>query len=93
MPSTPLPPFCNAPPLHPPPHPPPACLPACLPACRRDILDISSPLNDAAAAIVDDSFLRCFKSTPDEPWNWNVYLFPLWLLGVAVRNLILFPLR
>lgn len=28
---------------------------------RRDILDLSSPLNDAAAAIVDDSFLRCFK--------------------------------
>ena len=42
---------------------------------------------------MDDSFLRCFKSSPDEPWNWNIYLFPLWLLGVAVRNLILFPLR
>lgn len=31
------------------------------PARRADVLDISSPLNDAAAAIVDDSFLRCFK--------------------------------
>lgn len=58
-----------------------------------DVLDISSPLNDAAAAIVDDSFLRCFKTLPDDPWNWNAYLFPLWLLGVVVRNLILFPLR
>ena len=72
---------------------PPSPLSVCAHPCRRDILDISSPLNDAAAAIVDDSFLRCFKSTPDEPWNWNIYLFPLWLLGVVVRNLILFPLR
>jgi hypothetical protein len=60
---------------------------------RRDILDLSSPLNDAAAALVDDSFLRCFKSAPDEPWNWNLYLFPLWALGVVVRNFVLFPLR
>ena len=60
---------------------------------RRDILDISSPLSDAAAAIVDDSFLRCFKSSEDDPWNWNAYLFPLWAMGVVVRTLILFPLR
>lgn len=59
----------------------------------RDILDISSPLNDAAAALVDDSFLRCFKTLPDEPWNWNVYLYPLWAIGVVIRNCILFPLR
>jgi hypothetical protein len=59
----------------------------------RDILDISSPLNDAAAALVDDSFLRCFKTLPDEPWNWNIYLYPLWAVGVVVRNCILFPLR
>ena len=61
--------------------------------CRRDILDISSPLSDAAAAIVDDSFLRCFKSSEDDPWNWNAYLFPLWAMGVVVRTLILVPLR
>lgn len=67
--------------------PPPAA------ARRHDILDISSPLNDAAAALVDDSFLRCFKTLPDEPWNWNAYLFPLWAAGVVVRNGILFPLR
>ncbi|KAI7837992.1 hypothetical protein COHA_008174 [Chlorella ohadii] len=59
----------------------------------RDILDISSPLNDAGAALVDDSFLRCFKTLADEPWNWNVYLYPLWAVGVVVRNCILFPLR
>lgn len=33
------------------------------------------------------------QTLPDDPWNWNAYLFPLWLLGVVVRNLILFPLR
>lgn len=57
------------------------------------MLDISSPLNDAASAIVDDSFLRCFTSAVDEPWNWNFYLLPLWILGVVLRNAIIFPLR
>lgn len=59
----------------------------------RDLLDISPTLTEAAGAIVDDSFTRCFKSNPPEPWNWNVYLFPLWCLGVAVRYGILFPTR
>jgi hypothetical protein len=40
-----------------------------------------------------DSFTRCFKSNPPEPWNWNVYLFPLWCFGVVVRYFILFPGR
>lgn len=42
---------------------------------------------------MQDSFTRCFKSNAPEPWNWNVYLFPLWVMGVAVRYLILFPIR
>lgn len=58
-----------------------------------DVLDISATLNDAAAAVVDDSFLRCFKSTADDPWNWNFYLFPMWCIGFILRNYILFPLR
>lgn len=33
------------------------------------------------------------QTLPDDPWNWNAYLFPLWLMGVVVRNCILFPLR
>lgn len=60
---------------------------------RSDVFDISGSLNDGAAALVDDSFLRCFKSSMDEPWNWNFYLFPLWCIGVVVRNCILFPIR
>ncbi|KAG6482107.1 hypothetical protein ZIOFF_058736 [Zingiber officinale] len=56
-----------------------------------DLLDISPTLTEAAGAIVDDSFTRCFKSNSPEPWNWNIYLFPLWCLGVVVRYGILFP--
>ncbi|KAB2088117.1 hypothetical protein ES319_A04G152900v1 [Gossypium barbadense] len=59
----------------------------------RDLLDISPALTEAAGAIVDDSFTRCFKSNPPELWNWNVYLFPLWCCGVVFRYLILFPMR
>ncbi|CAK0772707.1 hypothetical protein CVIRNUC_003991 [Coccomyxa viridis] len=59
----------------------------------RDLLDVSSFVQDAAAAIVDDSFLRCFQSQSSDPWNWNIYLAPLWLIGLVVRYLILFPLR
>ncbi|KAL6497939.1 Glycerol-3-phosphate acyltransferase 9 [Orobanche hederae] len=59
----------------------------------RDLLDISPTLTEAAGAVVDDSFTRCFKSNPPEPWNWNIYLFPLWCLGVVVRYGFLFPLR
>ncbi|KAM0846091.1 hypothetical protein ACQ4PT_055902 [Festuca glaucescens] len=59
----------------------------------RDLLDISPVLSQAAGAIVDDSFTRCFKSNSPEPWNWNIYLFPLWCLGVVIRYGLLFPLR
>ena len=60
---------------------------------RPALLDISPLLQDAAAAIVDDSFLRCFQGVSSDPWNWNLYLFPLWSLGLILRYLILFPLR
>ncbi|XP_020256489.1 glycerol-3-phosphate acyltransferase 3-like isoform X1 [Asparagus officinalis] len=59
----------------------------------KDLLNISPALAEAAGAIIDDSFTRCFKSNPPEPWNWNIYLFPLWCLGVVVRYGILFPTR
>ncbi|KAK8939963.1 hypothetical protein KSP40_PGU013019 [Platanthera guangdongensis] len=59
----------------------------------NDFLDISPTLTEAAGAIIDDSFTRCFKSNPPEPWNWNIYLFPLWCLGVMIRYGLLFPLR
>lgn len=62
-------------------------------ARRQDLLNISPIVTDAAAAVVDDSFLRCFQGAPPDPWNWNVYLFPTWCLGCLIRFGILFPLR
>ena len=61
--------------------------------CRRDILDVSPILQDCAAAVVDDSFLRCFQSQPPEPWNWNVFMLPTHYLSILIRYGILFPLR
>jgi glycerol-3-phosphate O-acyltransferase 3/4 len=60
---------------------------------RHELLDCSDTLNAAAAAIVDDTFTKCFKSNTPDPWNWNLYLFPLWCLGVLVRYGLLFPVR
>ena len=60
---------------------------------RHELLDCSDTLNAAAAAIVDDTFTKCFKSNAPDPWNWNLYLFPLWCCGVVVRYGILFPIR
>lgn len=57
------------------------------------MLNVDELLNEGATAIVDDSFTKCFKSTPSDPWNWNVYLFPVWCVGCLVRHLLLFPLR
>eukprot|EP00240_Pyramimonas_obovata_P004957 CAMPEP_0118944026 /NCGR_PEP_ID=MMETSP1169-20130426/39515_1 /TAXON_ID=36882 /ORGANISM="Pyramimonas obovata, Strain CCMP722" /LENGTH=413 /DNA_ID=CAMNT_0006889423 /DNA_START=245 /DNA_END=1482 /DNA_ORIENTATION=+ len=57
------------------------------------VFDISELLNEGAKAVVDDTFTKCFKSTPAEQWNWNIYLFPMWLIGVCIRYLVLFPVR
>lgn len=59
----------------------------------QEMLDISSVVSDGIGAIVDDSFLRCFTSASPDPWNWNFYLFPAWVLGVVFRYVLLFPLR
>lgn len=42
------------------------------------VLNINSVLTDAASAMVDDSFLKCFTSAAPDPWNWNLYLAPVW---------------
>ena len=56
-------------------------------------MDVSPILQDCAAAVVDDSFLRCFQSRPPEPWDWNIFMLPTHYIGMAFRWLILFPLR
>jgi hypothetical protein len=44
-------------------------------------------VQDAASAIIDDTFNKCFSDRNEVPWNWNFYLFPLWCGGVALRYL------
>jgi len=55
--------------------------------------DIVPMVNDAAQMIVQDTFTSCFLSSSPRPWNWNVYLFPAWILGIIVRYCMLLPLR
>ena len=69
------------------------CAPHAPRAPRHELLDVSGTLNAAAAAIVNDTFTKCFKSNPPDPWNWNAYLMPLWVCGCVVRYGILFPVR
>ena len=57
------------------------------------MLDTSDLMCDAADALIDDSFFRCFTSAPPDPWNWNWYLWPQWAVGCVLRYCILFPLR
>jgi len=57
------------------------------------LLDASGVLQDAASAIIDDTFNACFAFSDNPAWNWNFYLFPLWCVGVVLRYLVLFPIR
>eukprot|EP00742_Colponemidia_sp_Colp-10_P008116 GILJ01008760.1.p1 GENE.GILJ01008760.1~~GILJ01008760.1.p1 ORF type:complete len:568 (-),score=77.82 GILJ01008760.1:168-1871(-) len=50
-------------------------------------------ITEGVETVVEDEFTKCFESRPPNPWNWNLYLFPCWCLGVAFRYLIAFPLR
>ena len=55
--------------------------------------DILENINSGMQVIVDDDFSLCFKRPERRSWNWNLYLFVFWCLGVIVRYCILFPLR
>lgn len=43
-------------------------------ARSTELFGSAANLSDAANALVDDSFFRCFTSAPPDPWNWNLYL-------------------
>lgn len=47
----------------------------------------------ACLVALQDGFSRCFESSRSQPWNWNLYLWPLWAMGVIVRYFVLFPIR
>ena len=57
------------------------------------LLDCSGILQDACAAMIDDSFNRCFQESAEANWNFNFYLLPLWWCGWVIRHFVLFPLR
>eukprot|EP01134_Creolimax_fragrantissima_P004022 CFRG4022T1 len=56
-------------------------------------LDFSPFMTAAMESIVQDNFTICFECMPREPWNWNLYLFPIYIVGVFVRYVLLLPLR
>jgi hypothetical protein len=62
-------------------------------SCSAKLLETSDLMTDAADALIDDSFFRCFTSAPPDPWNWNWYLFPQWAVGCVLRYCIIFPIR
>eukprot|EP01083_Nonionella_stella_P012627 35766_1 len=57
------------------------------------VRDLMPFLTQGAEVIFQDDFSLCFESPQFEPWNWNVYLFVLWVFGTALRFCVIFPIR
>lgn len=53
----------------------------------------SEAVLEGISAIEEDDFWKCFEKTKVQPWNWNAFLFCMWVIGIIVRYFILFPLR
>lgn len=58
-----------------------------------DVQDCIPLIREATQALVNDNFTQCFESVSPQRWNWNIYLYPVWFLGVIFRYVVLFPLR
>jgi hypothetical protein len=58
-----------------------------------DMGDLLGFFKTGMEVIVQDGFSRCFESSRSQPWNWNLYLWPMWAVGVCIRYFILFPIR
>lgn len=56
-------------------------------------LDVSPFITSGMESIVEDSFTKCFELEPEELWNWNAYLFPLYCFGFLLRYTVMLPLR
>lgn len=63
------------------------------PKAAFDLGDLVGFFKSGTEVIVQDGFSRCFESARSQPWNWNIYLWPLWACGVFIRYFILFPIR
>jgi hypothetical protein len=62
-------------------------------ACRFELDAIMPVLQEGVQVLVKDDFTRCFAVQKANHWNWNAYLFPMWLIGVLIRYCILLPIR
>lgn len=63
---------------------------------KSKVFDLSAIIpfvKEAVQTLVQDDFSKCFLSTKPDPWNWNLYLYPLWAFGVLFRYIILLPIR
>ncbi|KAJ5072051.1 acyltransferase-like [Anaeramoeba ignava] len=58
-----------------------------------DFFEAAKFVSEGMQVIVDDQFSRAFKKKNYKPWNFEKYLYPVWILGVLFRYLVLFPLR
>lgn len=59
----------------------------------RAIQKEMAPLLGAGLSdVVNDLFGQCFESPRPRQWNWG-YMLPLWIAGLGVRYLVLFPFR
>eukprot|EP00698_Gefionella_okellyi_P004075 TRINITY_DN1379_c0_g1_i3.p1 TRINITY_DN1379_c0_g1~~TRINITY_DN1379_c0_g1_i3.p1 ORF type:complete len:417 (+),score=93.67 TRINITY_DN1379_c0_g1_i3:84-1334(+) len=58
-----------------------------------EFTDALEPVVEGVQLLVADDFTRCFEQRNSTAWNWNIYLFPLWAVGVFVRYGIVFPVR
>lgn len=56
-------------------------------------LDVAPFCRNAMAAVVEDSFTKCFESKEKVRWDNTFYLLPLSYAGAVIRYGILFPLR
>jgi len=64
------------------------------PAMAQEVLSVTGELfMEGIESIVDDNFWKCFQSRKPQPWNWNAYLWPIWVAGVVFRYFFLFPIR
>eukprot|EP01107_Rhizomastix_libera_P007985 TRINITY_DN2302_c0_g1_i3.p1 TRINITY_DN2302_c0_g1~~TRINITY_DN2302_c0_g1_i3.p1 ORF type:complete len:510 (+),score=120.99 TRINITY_DN2302_c0_g1_i3:205-1734(+) len=58
-----------------------------------NLLDLAPMITDGMEVVVKDSFTPCFQPQRNEHWNYNIYLFICWVIGVVVRYCFLFPIR
>lgn len=55
--------------------------------------DVMSFISYAARAIAQDEFSKCFESKARTKYSMFDLMFPMWMLSIAIRYGLLFPIR